>query len=282
MAGAPEIDSFPSCAEAPKQSVFDPPQAACPPLENIAEFTCRNTPFLIGRNESQRLAVCFRPRCKLWSCPHCAKINADLWTMRAVFGAAQLQEMGDTIDMVTVTAHERHSVSRAIACLPSQWNKLRNRWQREVAKPQYMLTAEVGAKGHFHIHFITNASPGTRFWKDAGRASGFGFMNKESEKSIHPERAGFYISKYLTKAIQENSHAKGYHRVRASHGWPKLPPLPTNDQWAFAKMADDTSLVAQIIRLRASGYRVAVAGPRSAWDLIETGELTNGGNTYII
>jgi len=237
---------------------------------------CKRGMFMIGLNEGTNSAMLFKARCKQWDCPDCAKINSDLWIMRATWGASKFIDAGDTIDMVTVTAHERHSVRQAVDRLPSQWDALRRKWQRECDKPQYMLTAEVGARGHFHIHFLTTQSPGTRFWKDAARSSGFGFMAQESERGIHPAKAGWYIGKYLAKQLTNNVWRKGFHRVRTSRGWPKLPLLPRSEDWQFRQWVDNLSVADVAMRLAGQGYSVALADERASWHFISTGELTEG------
>ena len=133
--------------EASESGSFSPAAGGLTYLEQVAAPTCVNVPMLVGKNEVKMSAVLFRPRCKCWNCQTCARINADLWTMRGVMGAQLLAEAGHELRLVTITAHERHSVRRAVEVLPSGWNKLRNRWQRATTKPQYILIPEVGKRG---------------------------------------------------------------------------------------------------------------------------------------
>ena len=237
------------------------------------ENTCQNVPFLVGKNDQQMTAVLFRPRCKLWSCESCARTNADWWQMRAVVGTELLAAQGHELVLVTVTAHERHSVKRAVECLPDQWNKLRCRWQYHTNVPQYILVGEVGKKGHFHIHFITTGSMGTKWWKDNARKSGFGYSNDESERGLNPGKAGMYIGKYLAKQLRNNIWKKGLHRVRTSQNWPKIPPLERDENWQFSVLDSRTSLRDAIDHLDYQGYIIRMADGRSAWSLITTGEL---------
>lgn len=231
---------------------------------------------MAGINDLLGVVVLFRPRCKTWSCPDCAEVNKSLWTSRAVLGAKSFIGLGYVVDLVTVTAHEKHNVERAVEKLPDQWNKLRNRWQRTVEKPQYMLTSEVGAEGHFHLHLVTTGSPGERWWKDNARASGFGYMAKESEQSLEPWKAGFYISKYLTKGIASETWAKGFHRVRASRYWPKLASPPPDDSTSFMPFEQDVSVRDMRDNFAGQGYSVALADEKASWHTLQTGELTQG------
>jgi hypothetical protein len=241
-------------------------------LEKVAAPTCKNVPVLVGKNVRVMAAVLFRPRCKLWSCPSCAKTNADLWQMRGQLGAQALLDAGHQLVLVTVTAHERHSVKRAVEVLPDGWNKLRNRWQRATSSPQYILIPEVGKRGHFHLHFITTGGMGTRWWKDNARSSGFGYSNDESEGNLSSAKASYYCGKYLAKQLNNNIWRKGFHRVRTSQNWPKIPPLARDEDWRF-EVLDKMVALRDIAReLSDDGYAVRIADHRSAWSLIETGD----------
>lgn len=185
-------------------------------------------------------------------------------------------ESGSDIHLVTVTAHERHSVSRAIEVLPSGWDKLRKRWRRAGGKIEYAMIPEVGKKGHFHVHLICNGAMGTRWWKDTARNCGFGYSNHESERFITPARAGFYGGKYLSKQLTVGQYKKGFHRVRVSQGWPKLPKLPRSEDWRFMPWPEGLSVTMVGDSLAGQGYSVALADDRASWHFISTGELTDG------
>jgi len=237
---------------------------------------CEKGMWLTAVNEATGTSVLFKTRCKLWSCNDCRKINSDLWLLRATYGAHLLQESGQDIHLVTVTAHERHRVKDAVSVLPSAWNKLRSRWQRSGDKPEYMLIPEVGARGHFHVHLITNAPRGTRWWKDTARSCGFGYSNDESDRFINSAKAGFYVGKYLAKQLTQNVWKKGFHRVRVSRGWAKLPPLPKAEDWRFLPFPKGASVVSVLRNLTAQNYHVAVSDDRSSWDYVGKGRLTDG------
>lgn len=231
---------------------------------------------MVATNEITRSGMLFQTRCKCWGCPDCAKINADLWQLRLTFGAQRLMESGKDIHLVTVTAHERHSVKRAVEVLPSGWDKLRKRWARSGDKPEYALIPEIGGRGHFHIHLITDSPRGTRWWKDTARSCGFGYSNDESDRFINAARAGFYGGKYLAKQLNDNVWKKGFHRVRTSHGWPKLPNLPKSDDWRFRPWPQNMAVPEMARSLVFQGYDLAVADDKASWFFISTGELTPG------
>ena len=237
---------------------------------------CTKGMWMTAICEATNSAMLFQTRCKMWNCPDCAKINADLWCLRLTWGAMKLMENGSDIHLVTVTAHERHSVSRAIEVLPSGWDKLRKRWRRAGGKIEYAMVPEVGKRGHFHIHLITSAPMGTRWWKDTARSCGFGYSNDESDRFITPARAGFYGGKYLGKQLSIAEYKKGFHRVRTSQGWPKLPRLARNEDWRFIPFVSGVHLAGMVHNLQAQGFSVALADDRASWHFISTGELTDG------
>lgn len=237
---------------------------------------CPNSSIqMLGKNDVQKLAIFFRPRCKRWDCPHCCFVNKSLWTMRMHHATSELITNGQSLSMVTITAHEKHQKNRAIQKFPDQWNKLQNRWRRRcTGKPYYALFPEVGDGNHFHCHFITNEPLCERFWKDHARASGMGFMADGGDANIPPKAAAGYASKYLTKSFQFQ-WPKGFRRVRTSQNFPKLPPLEKEPGWAFMVIPPTLSVSACKEQLEACGYSVKLAGHKQAWTLIETGELTD-------
>jgi len=255
----------------PNPTVLPSAEGGLTYLEQMAANTCKNTPYMVGKNETSRCAVLFRPRCKLWSCPDCRKTNSDLWCLRATLGAESLLAQSGQLHLVTVTAHERLTLPQAIAVLPDGWPMLRKRWYRESGKPQYMLVPEIGKRSrHFHIHLITNLSPGTRWWKDNARSCGFGYQADDSDTFDGASRAGYYVGKYLYKQFERDVFRKGFHRVRTSHGWPKLPPLERDPSWAFSVLPKLQSLQSVVEQLQADGYHIALADHKSAWSVVNS------------
>lgn len=243
---------------------------------------CRDGQMMTAINEQFRVGVIFRIRCKRWSCPDCAKTNSDMWCLRATVGAQALIESGHNIALVTVTAHERHSVSRAVERLPSQWDGLRRKWQKSGEKPEYLLIPEVGKRGHFHIHLLTTGTRGTRWWKDTARSCGFGWSNDESDPVCDAHRVGFYAGKYLAKQLKQDLWKKGFHRVRTSRGWPKVPPLPPFDMGAFIPFKQNDTVQSMARALVNQGYSVAVADEKASWTVLKTGQLTDGASWLTI
>lgn len=229
----------------------------------------KNPPHLIGKNDVAKVAVIFKPRCKSWDCPECAKLNKNLWVMRTFYGAEQIISQGLQLSMVTITAHEKHSLEYAVACYPDQWNKLQNRWRRKVGRPYYAMFPEMGDDNdHFHCHILTDKWADERFWKDNARQSGMGYMADEGDYNIPPKKAAFYGSKYLGKQLG-TQWEKGFRRVRTSQNWPKLPPLPRDENWQFSPLDTHTPLSHIVEQFNDLGYRVAIADGRSAWTVVD-------------
>lgn len=237
---------------------------------------CNRGMMMAAVNERIGVGVIFKTRCKMWSCPDCAKINADMWCLRATWGAQQLLESGENMALVTVTAHERHSVKTAVDKLPHQWNLLRHHWQKSGDKPHYILIPEVGKRGHFHVHLLTTGLRGTRWWKDTARSCGFGWSNDESDPVCTAARVGFYAGKYLAKQLNNNVWKKGFHRVRTSRAWPKLPALPPPEDCTFFAFTKGLPISACRRALEIQGYSVALADNQASWHVLKTGELTEG------
>lgn len=237
-------------------------------LEQVSACV-KSPPFLLGKNDAAKVAVIFRPRCKSWDCPECAKVNKNLWVMRTFHAAQVLAEKEIELSMVTITGHEKHSLDYAIACYPDQWNKLQNRWRREVGKPYYAMFPEIAPDtGHFHVHMLTDKWATERFWKDNARWSGMGYQADEGDHNIPPKRAAFYSAKYLGKQLY-SKWVKGFRRVRTSQNWPKLPALEADPNWTFIPIARLESLGDVREGLQASGYRVALADHKSAWTIVD-------------
>lgn len=247
--------------------------------EQVAEFCQNSTVTMLGKHHVKRLAVIFKPRCKRWQCEYCAKANRAKWVLRGIHGTKELMARGESLSFITITSHEKLSPGRTIEVLPNAWNKLRNHWQRTMDDIQYILTPHQHRDGRVHIHFITNRGVYERWWKEKARSSGLGYMAKDSGQVESPEHAGAYLMKYISKQLETYDWKKGFRRVRTSQKWPQLPPLARDQNWSFSVLAANTSLDEKARALSQDGYRVALADNRSAWTLIETGELT--GNAFM-
>lgn len=229
----------------------------------------RNRPFLIGVNTAIKRAVFFQPRCRSWSCPHCAKVNRALWAARAFHGAQHLNEtLSKPIAFLTLTSHEKLDRAGSLAVWPKAWSNLRKRAHYQSGGFDYLLVPEQHEDGRLHVHAIETAALGERFWKDNARAVGLGYMVDE-EIARTPQGAAFYVVKYLTKSIGDTLWPRGFRRVRTSRHWPKLPQMEQPSGWDFKPLAQDKALADEVQRWQDAGYYVELLNHAQAWVFIE-------------
>lgn len=221
-----------------------------------------------GYNAEAKMAVFFKPRCKMWNCPNCGAVNRSLWIMRVVSATQQFEAQGLPISFVTVTSHEKLSPDATIRVLPSAWHKLSMRARRKMKGLNYVVIPETHTDGRLHLHGIFMAQFSTRWWKDNARACGLGFMAEEAVV-FSAAGAGWYTGKYLGKQLNTNQWAKGFRRVRTSLLYPKLPVLPKNEGWVFSPLGREESLSSAILAAKQSGLRVALADNKSAWTVVD-------------
>ena len=239
-------------------------------LEQLHAKGCqtRNRPVMIGRNFATKKAVVFRPRCKLWSCPSCAKTNSDLWCMRVTMGCQQFIDQGLELSFVTVTSHEQLSAKESVEVLPHSWKKLSMRLRRHVKGLKYVVIPERHKTGRVHIHGIFLSGANKRWWKDNARSCGMGYQAEE-EAVYSASGAGFYVGKYLAKQLSDARWKKGFRRVRTSLYFPKLQALPRHPNWDFAVISGQKAVSEHIRQLQATGISIAMADHCTAWALVE-------------
>ena len=192
--------------------------------QNSEICTALNRPFLKAINHSTKQVVLFRPRCKSWRCPGCAKINAQKVVLRAANGSEVMQSRGAVLDFVTVTSHEKLDPAASLAVLPKAWNKLNRRMSREAASHEYLAIPEQHKDGRWHLHAIVTAKLPKKWWKDNARQCGLGYQSDVQEVRTLGGVA-YYVSKYVSKTLENPNLPKNFRRVRASHGWPELPAM---------------------------------------------------------
>ena len=125
-------------------------------LEQVGAFECKNAkaPILRGINHARKIAVFFRPRCGMWSCPECAAINQEMWTWRASLGGRQVAREYGHIDFLTLTSHEKLGATASVDVWPDAWDKLRLRLRRASDGYEYFAVPERHKSGRLHVHAI--------------------------------------------------------------------------------------------------------------------------------
>lgn len=227
-----------------------------------------NVPYLRGINHQTKQVLIFRPDCGCWDCEHCAAILVKKHRFRAVNGLKVLSDAGSAADFVTVTSHEKLDHGGSLAALPKAWGQLRQRVNYVAGKSEYLLIPEFHKKGRVHFHMLTTAILPARWWKDNARSCGFGFMSDAQEVKALGGVSN-YVTKYLTKMIQNSNLPEHFRRVRASNGFPKLPDMPANPDWDFTKIPREVSIAMTVHHAEGLGYQVILSNGTDAWDLVE-------------
>lgn len=230
-------------------------------------------PWLRGVHDGERVALLFQPRCGLWSCPACGEINRRLWVARAYAGVAALAARGERVSFLTLTSHERLSGGGSLAVWPSGWKKLRERASYAAGGFEYLAVPERHQDGRLHVHALETSGLGSRWWKDNARACGLGYMAEERAVD-GAAGAAWYVSKYLGKTLGAGAWPAGFHRVRVSRGWPRLPLPDEAEGWRWGRLGAGDSVQRAAARLEARGYRVLIADHAAAWFYV--GELAAG------
>ena len=236
-----------------------------------AEVNCHtpNRPWMVAQNANTKMAIFFQPTCKLWSCPYCARINANRWILRGYIGAQTLLDAGYDTDFVTVTSHEKLSPAQTFRVFPLAWPKLYRRYKRAcpAADPKsFIAVPERHRDGRLHSHLVITGRLGERWWKDNARECGLGYQAKEKE--VETIGVGGYIAKYLGKTLAEK-WPKNKRRVNTSRNWPALPELPAKVGWSFRTMPTDDKLTPVLGNLTADGYTVFGVPTAKAWTLLD-------------
>jgi hypothetical protein len=242
--------------------------------EKQTPTTCEtpNRPAMIVSNSTKQIAIIFRPRCKLWSCPYCAAINRKLWTARAYFAAQQWAERGLPLNFTTLTSHEALTARQSWYVFPKAWKKLHARAKRKDGKAAYCMIPEQHEDGRIHVHMITTWSLGQGWWKTNARQCGLGYMDEE-EPVVSPAKAAFYVSKYVGKQLGDVVWPRGFRRVRTSHKFPTLPPPAELPEWHFQVLPSGSlSEQATVIHFERLGYDVHLETSSGAWALIRISE----------
>lgn len=226
----------------------------------------RNRPIIAAVSPTNKLAVLFRPRCKLWSCPYCAEVNRKLWTVRAYAGSEALISEGWEMKFVTMTSHEKLEARQTWYVWPLAWKKLSTRIARAQGPGhQYLMVPEQHQDGRLHMHAIATWSINQGWLKDNARESGLGYM-AEIEDLESPQHSAWYVAKYLGKQLTMLSWPAGWRHVRTSRGWPKMANQETH-LWFFDSIGRE-SAQGRAERYRERGFAVLVLPHNLAWEIV--------------
>lgn len=233
------------------------PDLTEPNERSIDTCTHPNRVMLWANDPGKDRVLIYRPGCGLWSCPGCRKTLQRYWVLRVGKHVSKSMKDGGLWEFVTVTSHEKlKTLEATIAVWPKAWSKLYNKLKYNTpGKLQYVLVPELHENGRMHAHLIVEQTLPTRWWKDAARKAGLGYM-AEAEPLNHEWSAAWYVSKYLGKNVGEQDFPKGFRRIRTSQGWPELEPMQGDGVTTFEVIPTKAQQLIALKAWRKSGATV--------------------------
>jgi len=206
-------------------------------------------------------ALFTRLRCKQWSCDACAKTNAWIWRNWLL---KRLPEVSDTWYILTLTANRnKRTAWSSMDNIRSHLDAFFKRIKRVFGEIQYVRVYEKHPTSqaiHAHI-IITGLTPyvavgyssklkpmaigvltrytrngvwALRTWiKNTAQGLKMGFIADIQLIIGPPEKAVWYVCKYLTKA-QEDLHVKGLRHVQVTTGIGSPPEKGNDLAWLTA------------------------------------------------
>lgn len=219
-------------------------------------------------NPVTKQVVYFHPACHKWDCPVCGEKNAYKARLRALQGYETLSGQGRKFDFLTLTPHEKLTSSASIPVMAKAWVKLNRRVKRAAGHHDYFLIPELHQSGKLHFHALVSAQLKKKWWKDNGRECGMGYQNDLREVN-EIGGVGGYLTKYLTKMLQDSNLPKGFRRIRASQDWPALSELPKPEGWNFVTLNKKSVISDEIKFYQNTGHAVVMADAGSAWSWID-------------
>jgi len=192
----------------------------------------------------------FPVRCKRWSCPVCAPINAYHEAIKVANGIRAMYTAGLVPKFATITQGPKVKTAEfAYSILDQQWDGFRNRWQYWVAGEQLrsdfiyhpisrriiprvykdaaptmyaaFVEGQERREGVPHFHIIATMLPKKELMRKWAIKSGFGF-EVDIQSVGASSGAAWYVSKYSTKSSDAQIMPKNFRRVRYSQDWPKM------------------------------------------------------------
>lgn len=191
--------------------------------------------------------LCVRTRCKMWSCPYCAKQNQKTWRARII---NHIQNVRGQWTWFTLTAHSKKRGAQSLENLRKAWDTLVKRMKRRYGKFQYCRVYERHADGSYHLHAIGSFHFGDikerRAKKDGTRTKYSVWLKKNAADlklgyythadDIEISHSGYiasYVTKYMTKFSDNQKRELGRIRhIQVSQGWLKFEDDKTLD-WAM-------------------------------------------------
>lgn len=215
-------------------------------------FHCpkKNTPTAIGVSADGRFATATKLGCKMWDCPYCSTKRKGYLVVKTYNGIEHYKANGiEHWYFGTITMHENWRGWASIQNFQTNWNKFYQRMKRETdGTLYYVLLPERHKDGSLHVHLISTCQAETKWWKDKGRACGFGYKN-ENKEIYSTAKAAYYVTKYVGKSIGVQDWPIRFRRVRFSRSWPNPSP---DTEWSWF-VVSPTAAAAALFRERDQG-----------------------------
>jgi len=266
----------------------------------IYDACTNNAPYFAYQIKGKTFGV-VQGCCNNWNCPRCGQQRAREEYGRIVVGSREIAK-NNQLYLFTITCRGRemsHEQAEAgyLAWTNNLLTRLRTAFKRAGGLWAYASVTERQKRQHPHSHYITTYFPPDAEWIKKGERKYFfttgqyflakhntlqseyleracaecGLGNQYDISRLESVEAGSrYAAKYLFKAdIFQTIWPKGWHRVRYSNNWPKLPEVETNafilmttEDWH--RLADE----ALIIKTSDDGAKEVVAQHLSRADVI--------------
>ena len=211
--------------------------------------------LMLRKNRSTNEANVFKPSCKMWSCPECSYWKVAEWKVKIMYGLDILQKEGEKFNFVTITLSGDATIrANSIEAWRKLWPRVYARHVRKCGKRHYVLLPERDKKYVAHMHAIIGSDVDERWWKDNCASSGSGYQ-ATSNPMVGLARAANYVTKYLTKGVQEGDWPHSFRRIRTSHNWPVMPQVDKSDEYEYA-VFNKIELVNKIRLLWKDNYNV--------------------------
>lgn len=191
----------------------------------MSTCSAERRPILKAYDVEKKRYLLFQPRCKMWKCPSCARVNKLLWQARISYGYEQYERLGYTgWAFVTITAMDYDDTeAKCLSRWHKNWPRLSARMRRKFPGIKYVLLPEHHENGRVHWHMIASHGVGERWVKDNAHNCGLGYI-ADSRPVEDAYRAVSYVSKYIGKSLDVVQWPRNLRRIRTSSKWPLLPP----------------------------------------------------------
>jgi len=168
--------------------------------------------------------------CKRWSCPQCGPRKAR--RLRQAITKQAVEK--DLTRLVTLTLNPSVCTSdESVAYIRGCWNKfriyLKRRYKTSIS---FISILELQKTGYAHLHILVDRYIPQAWLSDAWQAVGGGRIVDIRQVDLH--RVAFYLSKYLTKDLEETKLKRGARRYTTSRDI-VLFVRQTSGKWALIK-----------------------------------------------